>query len=74
MRQRLTGFAIPDDDCLTLIRNSNRVRSYPGLSDRHARCFNCVLKDLRRVVLNPTGPGKVLRDLSVSSSDDPTAG
>ena len=68
---RLAHFTIPDDNRLALIRNADRFRCYARLRNGFARCIDRPLENFIRIVLHPPRFRKMLRDLPITTSDDP---
>jgi hypothetical protein len=68
---RATGPAIPENDGLALVRNSDGARRQLRLLDGFAPGGHRPLENFFRIVLDPARPRVVLGDLSVSSTRDP---
>src|SRR5207253_10208366 len=67
------GCAVPEQGRLALVRDPDRrevARGDPRVDEGRGRRLLDALPDLLRVVLDPAGPGEVLRKLRVAAAAD----
>jgi len=73
----VAGLAVPQHRGLALVRDADGPQC-PGRDsgggDRLRRDPPCLLPDLLRIVLDPSGRGVVLRDLGVGAAEDLSLG
>ena len=65
-----TGRAFPDDNCLALVRDPERQGGRARPTNGLARRLPHAIEDLHRVVLHPSGLGKILWNLPTGAAGD----
>jgi hypothetical protein len=73
-RERLPRVAVPDDDRLALVGDSDDVGLHPARGNRLARGRERALENLFGVVLDPAGLRVVLRYFLVTATGYPAVG